>query len=155
MKSNLMRLIVLLIFISTGILNTHAAEKTNTKIPIYVESQCNDDAVGSRMAYRIKEEIRFSSRMTIATKYTDSVLQLNIICLTPDQGERGIISQYAYSVTALNSDGHYDYQITFGVGSCGSNRVSECAERRVAGLDESIDDLAAKIRDGKFKYGNQ
>lgn len=128
------------------------AQGNDSKIPVIVNSQCDSDSVGQRLVYRTREGIRQSSRMTEATDYNSSVVQLELICLDPLRDEAGSISRYSYAITAYNTDGYYDYFITYGVGSCGSSRVSECAESRIATLDQAIDDLIKRIRDGTFKF---
>lgn len=129
-----------------------SAQERPYKTPVHVQTECSGDSVGERFAYRIRENIRSSQSMRIADEYLKSIVQLQIVCIDPEPTEKGNVSRYAYALTAFNSDGYYDFMISFGVGHCGTLRVDECAENRVAGVDRGITDLKAKIGDGTFKF---
>jgi len=120
--------------------------------PVYVRSQCSKDPVGERIAFKVREGLRRSSSMTSVDTYTDSVMQISIVCIDPDEDKVGSVSNYSYAITTLNTDGHYDFQITHGVGTCGTRRVDECAEGLVADIDSAISDAIRHVKDGTFKY---
>ena len=121
---------------------------------VYVRSQCSDDPVGERVAFKVREGLRRSSSMTSADTYRDSVVVITMVCMAPDQ-DRGTISNYSYAITTKNTNGHYDYQITHGVGTCGTKRVDECAEGLVAAIDGAIRDAVQRVRDGTFRYDDK
>lgn len=121
-------------------------------VPVYIQEQCAGDSVGRRIVYFVKEGIAKSSTMSIEDEYTKSVVQFRLVCLEPDRGDEGNITRYAYAITALNVKGHYDFYITHGVGTCGSKRVSECAESLIVSLADAIEDLRDKLKNGKFEY---
>lgn len=145
-------IVLIAVILSTNI--TYASENTNSKTAVLVDAQCSEDSVGTSLVYRIKEGIRRSESMYLETEYMKSYLQLLMVCLIPDSDNRGDFTQYSYTITLLNASGYYDYQVTFGVSNCGVNRVAGCAESRLANLDNAIDDIRKKIRDGQFLYRN-
>ena len=130
-------------------MTANAQEKSY--LPVHLFSQCDNDTVGQRVAYRVREGLRRSSSMKVADSYGDSVIQMSLVCLDPPQGESGVVSRYSYSITFLNTKGYYDYQLTHGVGNCGSSRVDECADSLVANIDKEVGELKSKISDGSFK----
>ncbi len=90
--------------------------------------------------------------MTSVDTYPDSVVQLSMVCIDPDQEKRGSVSNYSYAITTTNTDGHYDFLLTHGVSSCGTKRVDECAEGLVADIDSAISDAISHVKDGTFRY---
>ena len=67
---------------------------------------------------------------------------------------KSIVSRYSYAITLLNSKSYYDFQLTHGVGTCGTQRVDECSENLVAGIDKAIGKLISRIKDGSFKLSD-
>ena len=130
---------------------SHAQEKDN-RLPVIVSAQCERDPVGERLVYRAREELRASKRMREETEYLRSIVQVQFVCLDPQRDDSGISSKYSYVITALNTDGDYDYFISSGVGQCGNSRISYCAEGIIAKVDNALDNLIKTVRDGKFKY---
>lgn len=128
------------------------AQPDNERISIFVQSTCEKDNVGQRMIYRVREGLRSSKRLNDQPEYIKSVIQLRITCLSPDSNSSGVVSKYSYVITALNSDGDYDYHITSGVGECGSKAVLSCAESLVARTDSAFDNLLSTYKNGKLKY---
>jgi len=127
-----------------------ALAQENKKLPINLSFQCDEDTVGLRVAYKIREGVRRSSSMRIADSYSDSLIQMSLVCLNPDTGESGNVSYYSYAITFVNRNGYYDYQLRHGVGTCGRLRVDECAGNIVATIDNEIDRLKQHIIDGSF-----
>jgi hypothetical protein len=121
-------------------------------ISVYVKSQCSKDPVGERIAFKVREGLRRSSSMASVDTYSDSVMQLSIVCIDPDKDKIGSISNYSYAITTTNTEGYYDFQITHGVGTCGTRRVDECAEGLVADIDKAISDAIRRVKDGTFRY---
>lgn len=89
--------------------------------------------------------------MTLAEKYSDSVIQLSLVCLEPVPESSGRVSHYAYAITFVNSKGYFDYHLTHGVGSCGTRRVEDCAGDLAADIDTAIISLKQRIQSGDFK----
>ena len=130
---------------------TATAQEGKSYLPVHLFAQCNNDTVGQRMAYKIREGLRRSSSMKVADSYGDSVIQMSLVCLDPSTGESGTVSRYSYSITFLNTKGYYDYLLTHGVGNCGTRRVDECADGLVADIDSEVGALRKRIADGSFK----
>ena len=129
---------------------TANAQEEKSYLPVYLFSQCDNDSVGQRIAYRVREGLRRSSSMKLADSYVESVIQMSLVCLDPSPGDNGTISRYSYSITFLNRKGYYDYQLTHGVGNCGTRRVDECADGLVADIDSEAGNLKLRIGDGSF-----
>ena len=130
---------------------TASAQEGKSYLPVHLYSQCDNDSVGQRLAFKVREGLRRSSSMKVADSYGDSVIQMSLVCLDPSAGERGSVSRYSYSITFLNTKGYYDYQLTHGVGNCGTRRVDECADGLVADIDSEVGKLKQRIGDGSFK----
>lgn len=128
-----------------------AAQEGRSTVPVYVSAQCDQDIVGKRVAFKVKEGLRRSASMSLADRYPDSVITLSIVCQDPDANLNGVISRYAIQVTLLNPKGFYDYALTHGVNTCGANRVDSCADSLVADIDDAIGKLRERIADGSFK----
>lgn len=121
------------------------------RVAVWVDADCDNNTVGQRLIYNVKEAFRSSSRFSVAQEYKDSSLQLQLVCLAPASYKAGLIVHYAYAITVTNFKGYYDYLVTFGVGNCGSDRVASCAESHVAGVDRALDDVFKRINDGTFE----
>lgn len=119
--------------------------------PVYVNAKCENDTVGQRLAYKVREGLRKSESMKLIETYQNSLIQLYLTCLDAEPNLRGIVSQYSYSITLFNSKGLYDFQLTSGVGKCGTDRVDPCAESLVAALDDQINSVISNIKNGDFK----
>jgi len=131
--------------------NAAATEKEKYLLPVYVSADCDNDTVGQRLVYKIREALRRSASMKLADTYSESIVQSSIVCLSPKESDRGVITRYSHAVTFMNSKGTYDYQLTHGVGTCGSDRVDSCADTIVASIDSVIVEARAQISNGKFK----
>jgi len=129
-----------------------SAQDDPGKILVYVESTCDRDTVGQRLAYQTKEQIRRSSQLAVTDNYTSSSLQFKMVCLDPPEGQAGVVSSYSYVITALNTGGHFDFLISSIVASCGANRVSHCAESHLADIDQAVTSVRKRIADGTFQY---
>ena len=131
--------------------NVFASETAKYYVPVYVSAECENDSVGQRLVYKVREALRRSASMRVADTYAESIVQSSIVCLTPKEGERGVITRYSHAVTFINSKGTYDYQLTHGVGICGSDRVDNCADDLVASIDSAVVEVRGQISSGKFK----
>jgi hypothetical protein len=119
-------------------------------ISIYLSPQCDNDTVGQRLIYRIREGVRRSSAMKLTESYIDSTVQIGLVCLDPGLSEKGYVSRFSYAISFLNHKGYYDYHLSHGIGACGSSRVDQCADDIVADLDMEIGKLRRRLRDGSF-----
>ena len=144
----LKKLLFLLLFVPAA---AASPQEGKSYLPVHLFSQCDNDTVGQRLAYKVREGLRRSSSMKVADSYSDSVIQMSLVCLDPSAGENGSVSRYSYSITFLNTKGYYDYQLTHGVGNCGTRRVDECADGLVADIDSEVGELKQRIGDGTFK----
>jgi len=127
-----------------------AAAETNARVPVYVQADCKDDTVGQRVVYHLREAIRRSSSMSSVASLNASELVVGMVCLSPAPAEAGRLSNYAYAVKFVNYRGPYDYHLSLSVGSCGTNRVTECADTIAAALDDDMTKLIRRLADGSF-----
>jgi hypothetical protein len=128
-----------------------AAESEKYFVPVYVSAQCDGDSVGERLIYKVREAIRRSASMQLADAYKDSIIQANIICSTPSDDDKNVITRYSQSVTFINTKGTYDFALTHAVGRCGASKIDSCAERLAASIDDAITEAKAEMSNGKFK----
>lgn len=129
-----------------------SAHAQDPKAAVNVYAQCENDSVGTRIAYFVKESIRKSSAYRIEEEYPKAGYQISIVCLRPGANDAGVLSIFSYSYVALNfrPKGYYDYHITHGVYRCGSNRVEGCAQDIVASFDKDVGEMRARISRGEF-----
>ena len=123
----------------------------NAKTPVYVQPECAGDELGQKIASRLHDDIRASGLMSAVDRRAASMVTLNLVCLPPDANERGLISHYSYQITLANPKGLYDFAMSHGVGTCGSQRVSECAASLLANLEKMISELRGAIQSGVLK----
>jgi hypothetical protein len=104
---------------------------------IYVSAAVkDDDAVGMRLAYQVREGIRRSSAMVLAAEEKASLMQLHLATLNVDgDGQRTAYSVTWTVVNPSNVAGSKFY-VTGGVRTCGAGSVDACAERLVAEADQ-------------------
>lgn len=131
-----------------------AQDVHTSKLTVYVQQQCANDTVGQRLAFKIRESLNLSTYMTAVDSHDSSVIQINLGCLEPETKNRGSVSHYSYAITLLNLKGHYDFLLRYGIGTCGSLRIAECAESIIADVDEAVSKLRTKIKDGSFEWPN-
>lgn len=149
-----MRLLISAAALLVSSIAVGAEETKSSKIAVHLYQQCADDSVGQRLAFKIKEGLNASTSMRSVDGYDDAAMHLSLVCLSPDIQDRGTFSRYSYQITITNYQGFYDFALTHGVGTCGTQRVTECAEGIVATIDSTIADLRSKIKGGSFKWPN-
>ena len=142
-----------ILLIGFAVLTATDATASESRVPVFTSHQCTNDNVGDRLVFRTREAIRGSSSLSLSEEYGKSFVQLSIVCLDPSSADRGVVSNYSYSITAYNSKGRYDFSLTHAVGVCGSDRVPSCAESILAAIDRAVSDLRATIRAGKLYFG--
>lgn len=104
---------------------------------IYVSAAISDDdAVGTRLAYKVREGIRQSTAMVLVNEEKSSLMQLYLATLNVDgNGQRTAYSVTWTVVNPSNITGSKFY-VTGGVRTCRSASVDACAERLVAEADQ-------------------
>jgi hypothetical protein len=108
-----------------------------------------DDVVGGRLAYQIKECIRKSSAMTLASAEGGCRYQLIVQTMPYAEDSPSAATLYSYVINIyipVTANGCGAGYITSSIGYCGSDRVASCAESIVANLDSVIEDWS-KIMD--------
>lgn len=104
---------------------------------IYVSAAVSDDdAVGMRLAYKVREGIRQSTAMVLAPDENTLLMQLYLAALNVDgNGQRTAYSVTWTVVNPRNVAGSKFY-VTGGVRTCGAGSVDACAEPLVAEADQ-------------------
>ena len=104
------------------------------------------DAVGQRLAYRVKEKIRRSAGMHLVADEKHSAIQLRLVTVDPSQANEGHSTAYSATWTMKNFTGGIgQVYLTQYVGICGTARLDTCAENLVAITDRQIGELQALI----------
>jgi hypothetical protein len=134
------------------LLSFGATAEEPKKTRIFINQQCEDDSVGLRLAWKLKDAINGSSTMIAAEDVNQAAVTLYLVCLSPNEEDSGVISRHAYSLTLVSFSGPYEFDIKSGVASCGKNRVLECADDMAAKLDRAISEMRRAISSGKFRY---
>lgn len=107
-------------------------------------SHSGDDSVGSRLAYLIKEGIRRSAGLRIASN-DKSRLIIHLVTMDEFRESPGTATIYSYTITFYSFGGTEIY-LTSGVGSSGTLRVNESAEGLIAKLDREADGLRKALK---------
>ena len=127
--------------------NAGPAGDSASTAPVFVAHQCDDDPIGTRISFKLKEAIRRSTRFSTATNYEDSVVQVTLLCIPPYEDDRGVVSSFSFVITLTNQNWKFDTHLASGVRRCGSSRVDSCAEGMLAALDEVFDDVLASLKE--------
>ena len=109
------------------------------------------DTTGTRLAYAIKQKIRENvGSITLMDRQEDGLIRIHLVTLDPDentssQGFRTIYS-VVWTVQTLSEPSTTMY-LSNQVGSCGSGRISECADGIVAQTDDYASTVRGWIKD--------
>jgi len=123
-----------------------------TRVPVFVTESCDDDSVGRRVVYNIRENLNRSSAFVSTDEYLKARIRLSLVCLQPEEPDNGNVSYYAYAMSLLNTKGYFDFHISHGVGSCGANRVAHCAENVLVVLSDALRKVQEKERAGEIEF---
>ena len=106
-------------------------------MPVEVTSNAKD-MVGSQLVYAVKENIRRSDSMKLT--YSDKSYRLHVrfVTLDPSTNQSGYSTIYSLVITFDNPNSIPLY-LTSEVGTCGANRVNECAGSLVADISQESD----------------
>jgi hypothetical protein len=112
----------------------------STPMPVHVEATSND-GVGQSLIFAVRERIRASSGMVLTDSYQTAKFLMKIITDDPDKEDSGAQSRTYYAATLTLASARRDQTelyIETRLGTCGRNRIEQCALRLVAILDEEI-----------------
>lgn len=94
------------------------------------------DSIGVRLVYALKEGIRKSAGMQLVDSSEDALITVRIVTIDPDDSSTQ--NRTIYSVVWTARTFHQtpvDMYLTNSVGTCGTNRVSQCADGLAAYTD--------------------
>ncbi|HEX4479854.1 MAG TPA: hypothetical protein VH082_03530 [Rudaea sp.] len=129
----------------------HSPATQAARVPIFVAANCADDPVAAQLIAELKRELRRLPSFGVVDSYKQATLTFRLICSDPNQTEKGNVSRYAYSILLLNTKSLYDYELNFGVGRCGLNKIVGCAEGFVGNIDGAWLRLQRDLADGSFE----
>ena len=121
------------------------------QMKIVVEDTARE-AVGGRLAFAIKERIRTSAGFTLASTREDALFRLSIVTLDDKSGYSTVYS-VVFSAWQPQS-GTWTYLNNI-VGTCGTNRITECADGLVADADKASEEIKAFYRTYLQNKGNK
>ena len=118
-------------------------------------SHSGDDSVGSRLAFAVREAIRSSSGYQLVSE--KSTLQIEVVTLDPNRGERNSGNQTVSSVTYTmrnflpyekgNPQTWLPIFLSVWIGLAGANRVDEQAKSILAALDREVESYKRMARE--------
>lgn len=112
-----------------GISLIGALMPTTVAAQVVAVDHTGDDSVGMQLAYRVREEIGKSSRLTLGSA---SNYGWKIVLVTVGDSKK---TSYSMSLVLKDNSGGFDDFVTSIVGICGADRVESCARSIVAGID--------------------
>ncbi|MBI4996271.1 MAG: hypothetical protein HZA62_09000 [Rhodocyclales bacterium] len=128
---------------AVGIVLAALTSTAAAQMNIVVEDTARD-AVGGRLAFAIKERIRSSAGFTLAPSREEALIRMSIVTLDDKSGYSTVYS-VVFSAWQPES-GTWTYLNNI-VGTCGSNRITECADGLVADADKASEAPKAYYRD--------
>jgi hypothetical protein len=106
-----------------------------SQMKIIVEDTSRD-TVGSRLAFSIKERVRSSNGFKLVTSQDEAIFRLSLVTIDDKSGYSTVYS-VVFSAWQPQS-GTWTY-LTNVVGTCGTNRITECADGLVADADKTAE----------------
>jgi hypothetical protein len=137
----------LLAFIAGCLLAT-VSMSSNAQTAVYLRAD-TPDPVGRQLAFELREALRRSAGLTLAERPKDARIFTRIVTLDPlDGSSSGYSTVYSAVITFQTfHDTPIEMYLTNYVGTCGRNRVSNCAQSLLAGIDEQASSIRALLRD--------
>ena len=106
------------------------------KPTVFIHGTCDSGTVLDQIIYSMHEKLAGSQTLEATNSQDNAVLEISFQCLGAESNS--YVVNYTYAIT-LKSHSALNYLASDGIGTCGSNRVDECA----AGL---VSDIAAVAR---------
>jgi hypothetical protein len=130
-------LLFVILVIVLNIFTTVSGEEFSPGQKIYVYS-ASEDAVGEKLVYYFKEELRNSKGITLGTA-SDSVFFISVITMDHDEDKLRTVYSIVWAVSTLTINAQLTKSVLDHiVGVCGTNRVKNCAESIVAHTDKLV-----------------
>lgn len=126
------------------ILSVLWAARSYAGIPVDVEATSRD-AVGQRLVFYFKENIKASSSFQLSLD-EQTGFQVSIITLNPDDDNQSYSTVYSAVWKWNDAENLLPYYMHSRVGTCGSNRVKECAVDLLVETNNQLERLARLIK---------
>jgi hypothetical protein len=129
-----------------GILLVAVSSIAEAQMPVEVVSS-GQDPVGQRLVYFFKDAIRRSSTFTLSLE-ENLGFRVSIVTLDPEQRRtaEGYWTVYSATWTWNNPEQPFPFYLQQVVGTCGSNRVRECADSLLVVTNDQLERVARLIR---------
>ena len=127
---------------AVGIVLAVLTSAAAAQMKIVVEDTARE-AVGGRLAFAIKERIRSSAGFALASSREEALFRMSLVTLDDKSGYSTVYS-VVFSAWQPES-GTWTYLNNI-VGTCGSNRITECADGLVADADKASEEPKAYYR---------
>jgi hypothetical protein len=144
--------LALFILASVGVSESSAQTRPRAGVCV---AQEGEDAVGSRLAYAVREELRKSAGYDVVERskclYRISLISLDLASGSESQGVRSTVSVVVTMTNLLplkasDPQTWYPIYLTSGVFTVGSSRVDDQAKSVMALLDQAVEDFKAATR---------
>ncbi|WP_157480986.1 MULTISPECIES: hypothetical protein [unclassified Lysobacter] len=124
--------------------NLSAEEQKYTTV--FVNPNCSEDLLGTRMVYEVKEGIRRSTWLRLSDSKGKGEYIIHFMCLPPSkEATRTTI----YSAVVTQEAFPHENYLTQVVGLCGMGEENACARTFVASLDEFLVDYQRRQREAE------
>lgn len=127
------------------------------QMPVVVSATA-PDPVGRRLAFAVREKLRRTAGMQLASSTDSGTVIMSMVTLDPDSKNQDAGSRTIYSVVWTVETFHQSpitMYLTSSVGLCGSGRVQECAEDLVAGTDRETSQVREWITNASKTSGRR
>lgn len=113
------------------------AQAQPAKPRVFVEATAENDPVGEKLAFALREQIRRSAGMALTEDKDSAARTLVLVTLDPRRNQAGSGQSTSYAVAMVSSGGYFQ---DLWAGICSDAKVESCAMGIVASTDKSLSD---------------
>ena len=140
-------------FLTVGGLSAVPSDAQAKKVAVAVDATA-EDQVGGRLVYALREGLRSSQGLTLVPQTRDSRVQVRIVTMDPDPATSpGHQTIYSAVWTVTTPECGPLWYWTNLVGTCGTNRIDQCAAGLVANTDKVAIELDEFVRSHPRRSG--
>ncbi len=118
------------------------------KFYVYVNATAQD-GLGQQLVYQLREKIEASSHLAEADSEDNSLFQLHVVTLDPGPsnpyGQQATVYSVVLSGTQLDGNPG-KLLLDQWVGTCGNERITECASSIIASADNDMTPIVQTLR---------
>lgn len=116
-----------------------SAASSAQSVPIYLDVTADDDSVGSRFAFELKEAILGSLSFRLVEAKSWPHLRLTIVTMAETKDVKTVVA-VAYSVDDIDQEAQ-GALLHVTVQSCGADKVATCARSTLAAANGAVERL--------------